>query len=93
MEMYISWDEDKRDLVFDKRRIDFSDLNKLLAQPYIEDQSCEDPEQYRITGLIDGQFVTFIVEYWVDELGELLWVVTAWHSTTQEIEAYEEETK
>jgi hypothetical protein len=33
------------------------------------------------------------VEYREDTLGEILWVVTAWHATTQEQRAYEQATR
>ncbi len=87
----ISWDEDKRELVLKKREIDFGDLEELLLSPYIEDQKNDDQEQYRVVGKVGERYLTFIVEYEEDELGELIWVVTAWNSTQQEREAYEQE--
>jgi hypothetical protein len=35
--------------------------------------------------------VTFIIKYREDELGEFIWVVTAWHSTATEKQAYAQE--
>lgn len=87
----ISWDEAKRQLVLQKRGVDFADLERLLHNAYIEDQKSDDPEQYRIVGRVEGRFLTFVVEYLEDELGELTWVVTGWDSTPQEREAYEQE--
>jgi uncharacterized DUF497 family protein len=87
----ISWDEDKKALVLNKRGIDFADLEKLLYSPYVEDQKNDDPEQYRIVGKVGERYLTFIVEYEEDELGELIWVVTAWESTQEEREDYEQE--
>jgi hypothetical protein len=66
-------------------------LGELLSLPYIEDQSSDDPEQYRVIGFVQGRLVTFIMEYRQDALGDYLWVVTAWHATSQESQAYERE--
>jgi uncharacterized DUF497 family protein len=87
----ISWDENKRQKVLFERGIDFEELEILLSQPYIEDQKSDDPEQYKVVGLIGNELVTFVLEYEEDELGELIWVVTAWHSSQQEKEDYEQE--
>ncbi len=91
--MRIKWDEKKRLFVLKKRNIDFALLEELFCLPYIEDQRNDDLEQYRVIGFAGGRLVTFIVEYREDELGELIWVVTAWHSTPQEEKAYEQETR
>lgn len=91
--MKIDWDESKRQLVLKERNIDFAHLDDLLYLPYIEDQSSDDPEQYRIIGFAAAVLVTFIVEYRKDTVGEIIWVVTAWKSTTEEEKAYEQETK
>jgi uncharacterized DUF497 family protein len=91
--MRLKWDEAKRQLVLKKRQIDFAELDDLLYSPYVEDRRSDDPDQYRIVGLVQERFLTFIVEYREDELGEFLWVVTAWNSTKQEIKTYEQETK
>jgi hypothetical protein len=65
-------------------------LEKLLRLPYSEDQRSDDPEQYRLIGFADGQLTTFIVEYRADEWGLYIWVVTAWRSTRQEANVYEQ---
>jgi uncharacterized DUF497 family protein len=91
--MRFAWDEAKRQEVLKKRRIDFAALNDLLYSPYLEDRRSDDPDQYRIIGLAKGKILTFIVEYREDEIGECIWVVTAWKSTKQETKSYEEETK
>lgn len=88
--MRIQWDEAKRQRVLTERDIDFTQLNDLLYKPYIEDQRSEQPEQYRIVGFANGMLTTFIVEYRVDEVGDYIWVVTAWKSTKQERKSYEE---
>ncbi|CCI16881.1 putative PANL11 [Microcystis aeruginosa PCC 9807] len=88
--MRIQWDEAKRQRVLTERDIDFTRLNDLLYKPYIEDQRSEQPEQYRIVGFARGTLTTFIVEYRVDEVGDYIWVVTAWKSTKQERKSYEE---
>lgn len=88
--MRIQWDEAKRQRVLTERDIDFTQLNDLLYKPYIEDQRSEQPEQYRIVGFADGTLTTFIVEYRVDEVGDYIWVVTAWKSTKQKRKSYEE---
>lgn len=88
--MRIQWNEAKRQRVLAERDINFAQLNDLLYRPYIEDQRSEQPEQYRIIGFVDGKLTTFIVEYRVDEVGEYIWVVTAWNSTRQECRSYEE---
>jgi uncharacterized DUF497 family protein len=91
--MRIKWDEDKRQQVLGKRNLDFSELEDLLFLPYIEDQRLDNPEQYRVIGFASGKITTFIVEYREDEVGEFIWVVTAWKSTKQERETYEKETR
>ena len=88
--MRIQWDEAKRQQVLTERDIDFTRLNDLLYKPYIEDPRSEQPEQYRIVGFSGGTLTTFIVEYRVDEVGDYIWVVTAWKSTKQERKSYEE---
>ena len=90
--MRVRWDEAKRQLVLQKRGIDFAQLDGLLDFPCVEDRRRDDPEQYRIIGFADGRLLTFIVEYRRDTLGEHLWVVTAWYSTKQERKVYEQET-
>ncbi|NER97995.1 MAG: hypothetical protein F6J86_29815 [Symploca sp. SIO1B1] len=89
--MRVRWDEEKRKRVLAERDIDFSQLNDLLYIPYLEDQRSELPEQYRIIGFADGKLTTFIVEYRVDELGEYIWIVTAWRATKQEHRSYEQQ--
>ncbi len=90
MAMRIKWDDSKRQQVIEKRGIDFTDLDELLSQPYLEDQCNDDPEQYRVVGFVGGRLVTHVVEYREDHIGEYIWVVTAWRSTTQEVKDYEE---
>lgn len=90
--MRVRWDEAKRQQVLQQRGIDFAQLDGLLAFPYVEDQRCDDPEQYRVMGFAGGRLLTFIVEYRRDTLGEYLWVITAWYSTKQEQKVYEQET-
>ncbi len=89
--MRIRWDEVKQQRVLADRDIDFDQLNDLLYAPYLEDQRSEVPEQYRIVGFADGKLTTFIVEYRADEVGEYIWVVTAWRSTKQERRNYEQQ--
>ena len=89
--MRIRYDPDKRQEVLRRRQIDFADLPELLALPYVEDQRRDDPEQYRVIGFAQGRLVAFIIEYRQNATGPYLWVVTAWHSTRQEQQAYERE--
>jgi uncharacterized DUF497 family protein len=89
--MCIRWDEAKRQEVQQRRQIDFAFLQDLLSLPYVEDQRNDDPEQYRIIGCVRGRLVTFIAEYRQDAIGEYMWVVTAWHATSQEQQVYERE--
>ncbi len=91
--MRIQWDEKKRQHVLANRGIDFAILDELLYLPYIQDQRSEEPEQYRIVGFAGGHLVTFIIEYRQYGVEEYIWVVTAWHSTTQEQRDYEKETR
>jgi uncharacterized DUF497 family protein len=86
--MRVQWDEAKRQLVLDERDIDFAQLRDVLYEAYLEDRRSEQPEQYRIIGFASGQLITFIVEYRMDEVGEFIWVVTAWRSTKQERRSY-----
>ena len=89
--MRVRWDEAKRQRVLAERNIDFRQLNDLLLTPYLEDQRSDLPEQYRIIGFADITLTTFIVEYRVDEVGEYIWIVTAWRSTKQERQNYEQQ--
>ncbi len=91
--MRLKWEDNKRQQVLNKRHIDFADLEDLLYMPYVEDQRSDNPEQYRIIGFAEGKITTFIVEYREDEVGEFIWVITAWKSTKQERETYEKETR
>lgn len=91
--MKFQWDETKRQKILAQRTIDFADLESLLHQPYLEDQSLSYPEQYRIIGFARGRLTTFVVEYRADEAGDIIWVVTAWKSTPQEERAYEDGTR
>lgn len=91
--MRIRWDEDKRQKIIAERKLDFADLEDMLYQPYVEDQSLSYAEQYRIIGFARGRLATFIVEYRQDALGEFIWVVTAWGSTPKEQKVYEQETQ
>lgn len=69
-----------------------------ICQPYLPTQTTntnlsvrsEQLEQYRIVGFAEGKLTTFIVEYRVDEVGDYIWVVTAWKATKQEHKSYEE---
>jgi len=89
--MRIRWDETKRQEVLRQRQIDLAFLDELLSLPYVENQSSDDPEQYRVIGFVQGRLVTFIIEYRRDAIGKYMWVVTAWHATTQESQDYERE--
>lgn len=89
--MRIRWDETKRQEVLRQRQIDLAFLDELLSLPYVENQSSDDPEQYRVIGFVQGRVVTFIIEYRHDAIGKYMWVVTAWHATTQERQDYERE--
>jgi uncharacterized DUF497 family protein len=91
--MRIQWDETKRQEVLRRRQIDVAFLDEILSLPYVENQRRDDPEQYRVIGFLQGRLVTVIVEYRRDALGPYLWVVTAWHATTQEQHIYERETR
>ena len=90
MAISIKWRDSKRQLVLDRRGIDFANLAELLSQPYLEDQRNDDPEQYRLVGFAGGLLMTYVVEYREDHVGEYIWVVTAWRSTNQEVKDYEE---
>lgn len=89
--MRIRWDEEKRLLVLQRRKIDFAALDDLFCLPYLQDQRSDDPEQYRIIGFARGKVITFIVEYREDEPGEFVWVVTAWNATGTEKQSYAKE--
>jgi uncharacterized DUF497 family protein len=90
--MRIRWNEGKREHVLQRRRIDFACFEELLCLPYIQDQRSDDPDQYRITGFVGSRLVSFIVECRQDNLGEYIWVVTAWNATREERVRYEAET-
>jgi hypothetical protein len=70
--------------------MDSARLEEVLALPSVEDQRRDDPEQSRLIGFVGGWLVTCIVAYRANTLGEVLWVVTAWHATAQEQRTYEQ---
>lgn len=86
--MRLRWDSAKQQHVLTRRNINFAVLTELMCAPYLEDVRNDDPEQFRIIGFADGRLLTFIVEYREDDLGDYIWVVTAWESTKQERRAY-----
>lgn len=89
----LRWDEAKRQEVLRRRQIDFAVLHEVLHLPYVEGPRSDDPEQYWIIGFGQGRLLTFIVEERQDASGDYLWVVTAWHATRQEQQAYERGTR
>lgn len=89
--MRVKWDLKKSEMVLERRKIDFSQFQDLICLPYIEDQKNDAPEQYRLIGFSGGRLLTFIVEYRWDDIGEYIWIVTAWNSTQTERKAYEKE--
>lgn len=91
--MRVKCDAEKREHVLLERGIDLNDLSDAVELPYIEDVRNENPLQFRVIGFARGSLTTFIVEYRRDEVGEFAWVVTAWRSTPQEEQAYEQETQ
>ena len=91
--MRIRWDENKRQLVLNKRNIDFAQFENLLVLPYIEDQLFDTPHQHRVIGFVGRRLATFIVEYRQDNVGLFIWIVTAWKSTGQEERDYEQATR
>jgi len=64
-------------------RLTFAVLHDVLGLPYVEDQRRDDP--HNIGSLVLGRdaWSRSSVEYRQDAIGEYLWVVTAWHATTQ----------
>jgi len=89
--MRIRWDETKRQDVLRRRQIDLACLDEVFSRPYAEDQSNDDPEQYKVIGFLQTRLVSFIIEYRRDAIGKYMWVVTAWHATPKEQQDYERE--
>ena len=56
--MRIRWYEHKLQTILKERKIDFADLEGLLYQPYVQDQSLSYRDQYRIIGFERGRLVT-----------------------------------
>lgn len=73
-----------------KRKIGFEEVIEIWNQPYIIDQSSDDPEQYRAIGWVKGQLYSVIFEERADDVGEYIHLVTLWKSTKQERKNYEE---
>jgi uncharacterized DUF497 family protein len=72
-----------------RRGIGFEEAQQMFATPYYQDQRCDDPEQYRAIGWVEGQLYTVIFELREDVAGEYLHLVTLWRSTKEERDLYE----
>src|SRR5438034_1371288 len=65
-------------------------IQEIFEHPYYQDQRCDDPEQYRAIGWVQGRLFSLIFEIREDRLGEYYHLVTLWRATLQERKLYEE---
>ena len=72
-----------------KRKIGFEEAQKIWEQPYYEDYRCDNPEQFRVIGWVNGSLYSVIYEVRVDYQCEYYHLVTLWKSTAQETKLYE----
>jgi uncharacterized DUF497 family protein len=73
-----------------KRGIGFEEAQELFSRPYWLDQRSDVPEQYLAIGWVGDRLYSVIFEFRADEEGEILYLVTLWKSTREEIRLYEE---
>jgi uncharacterized DUF497 family protein len=73
-----------------KRAIGFEEALELFGQPYYLDQRCDDPEQYRAIGWVQGRLYTLIFEIRDDREGEYYRFVTLWKATEAERRLFQE---
>jgi len=73
-----------------RRGIGFEEAQEIFEHPYYQDQRCDDPEQYRAIGWVQGRLFSLIFEIRDDRLGEYYHLVTLWRATPQERKLYEE---
>jgi len=72
-----------------KRGISFEQAQEVFSRPYYQDQSCDDPEQYRAIGWAGDRLFTVIFEIRQDRVGEYYHLLTLWRSTREERGLYE----
>lgn len=89
--MRFKFDKNKSNLIKQnpKRGIDFYQAQEIWTHPYYEDYRCDDPEQFRAIGWVDGQLYSVIFEIREDKNGDYYHLVTLWKSTKEEIKLYE----
>jgi uncharacterized DUF497 family protein len=72
------------------RGIGFEEAQALFESEHITDRRCDDPEQFRAIGWVDGTFYSVIYEVRDDNVGEFHHLVTLWKATREERRAYAE---
>lgn len=72
-----------------KRKIGFEEIQEIWSHPYYQDYRCDDPEQFRAIGLVNGELYSVIFEVREDLIGDYYHLVTLWKSTNEEIKLYE----
>jgi uncharacterized DUF497 family protein len=73
-----------------RRGIGFEVAQELFTRPYWLDQRSDVPKQYVAFGWVGDRMYSVIFEIWEDEEGEILYLVTLWRSTKEEVRSYEE---
>lgn len=73
-----------------RRGIGFEEVRELFTRPYWLNQRWDAPEQYRAIGWVGDRLCSVIFEVREDEEGEVLYLVTLWRSTKEEVRLYEE---
>jgi uncharacterized DUF497 family protein len=86
----IRFDAKKNVLVRQKHGISLERAQEIFAQAYIVDRRRGDPEQFRAIGWCGSRLCSVIYEVREDAEGEYFHLVTAWHSTREEEQAYGE---
>jgi uncharacterized DUF497 family protein len=73
-----------------KRGIGFEEAKEVFSRAYWLDRRSDFPEQYVAIGWVGIKLYSVIFEVREDEEGEILYLVTRWRSTKEEVRLYEE---
>ncbi len=84
--MEFDWDDVKSTKNKKERGIGHDEaIAVFYSRPTMESQCTDNPEQYKITGFIDGRLYSVIYE----DRGDYYWIVTLWKSTKDERREFE----
>ena len=91
MDVRFKFDLDKSEKLKNNpnRGISLIKAQEIFSHPYYEDYRCDDPEQFRVIGWVNGTLYSLIYEVREDDEGEYYHLVTLWKSTKEEVKLYE----